>query len=264
MKILNSKFDLDLFFRQLSSAPDNLLLLDYDGTLAPFTEKRMMAHPYPGIEKLISRIMNVQAGRVIIISGRTIEDLMKLLKFSSMPELWGCHGWERMLPGGEMISREPDHEVTLFLDKASEWACSNNLKTRVERKPVSVAFHWRGGESGLEDKMTEIISQGLSKQASDAGMEMKRFDGGIEFIVPGVNKGKAVKSILENHDENTAVAYLGDDNTDEDAFSALEERGLSILVGPELRPTRADIWIKPPEELFLFLEKWAETCGKVK
>ena len=69
-----------------------------------------------------------------------------------------------------------------------------------------------------------------------------------------------VSSILEEHGKNTVVAYLGDDETDEDAFTALGDRGLSVLVSQESRSTGADIWIRPPEELFAFLEGWIETC----
>lgn len=60
------------------------------------------------------------------------------------------------------------------------------------------------------------------------------------------------------------VAYLGDDQTDEDAFRALEklgEHGLSVLVRTHVRETAADIWIKPPEQLIEFLENWLLASG---
>ena len=84
------------------------------------------------------------------------------------------------------------------------------------------------------------------------------------MIVSGVNKGRAVSSILDEYGEGVATAYLGDDNTDEDAFTALGERGLSVLACRELRETGADVWIRPPEELLAFLEDWADTCGAGK
>ncbi len=57
-----------------------------------------------------------------------------------------------------------------------------------------------------------------------------------------------------------AVAYLGDDRTDEDAFRELNGKGLSVLVRKEQRPTAAEIWIEPPAELLDFLEKWRRTA----
>lgn len=59
---------------------------------------------------------------------------------------------------------------------------------------------------------------------------------------------------------SAAIAYLGDDLTDEDAFQALDTRGLRVLVRDALRPTAADIWLQPPDELLDFLRSWRQTC----
>jgi trehalose 6-phosphate phosphatase len=60
---------------------------------------------------------------------------------------------------------------------------------------------------------------------------------------------------------DTAVAYLGDDRTDEDAFMALRGRGLAVLVRPDLRATAAEVWIRPPDELLLFLQRWEQSTS---
>jgi trehalose-6-phosphatase len=70
-----------------------------------------------------------------------------------------------------------------------------------------------------------------------------------------------VRAILKELPPKTPVAYLGDDLTDEDAFLALGNAGLTVLVRPELRPTAAELWIKPPQELTLFFETWLDACG---
>ena len=48
----------------------------------------------------------------------------------------------------------------------------------------------------------------------------------------------------------------GDDLTDEDAFQALPEGALGVLVREEWRPTEADAWLQPPEGLLDFLDRW--------
>jgi trehalose-6-phosphatase len=71
-----------------------------------------------------------------------------------------------------------------------------------------------------------------------------------------VTKAAAVETLLAETPEPRAVAYLGDDLTDEDAFAALSGRGLAVLARTEPRPTAADWRLDPPAELLDFLERW--------
>ena len=54
------------------------------------------------------------------------------------------------------------------------------------------------------------------------------------------------------------LAYLGDDATDEEAFRALTDTGLGVLVHTVLRATDAGLWLAPPGELLEFLQRWAQ------
>src|ERR1700687_3629197 len=87
------------FFERASHAPSRALLLDYDGTLAPFTPDRMRAFPYKEIPELISQIMHHQT-RVVLISGRPAKELLFLNGIHPHPEIWGSHGAERLHPDG--------------------------------------------------------------------------------------------------------------------------------------------------------------------
>jgi trehalose 6-phosphate phosphatase len=87
------------------------------------------------------------------------------------------------------------------------------------------------------------------------------FDAGVELMTIGRDKGNAVNDILGEVDGSAAVAYLGDDQTDEDAFRALKGKGLAVLIRPEFRPTDADVWLQPPAELIEFLEEWQRASG---
>jgi trehalose-6-phosphatase len=61
------------------------------------------------------------------------------------------------------------------------------------------------------------------------------------------------------------VAFLGDDLSDEAAFRAVRrigKRGLSVLVRREFRETAAEIWLRPPGELLIFLERWGQTGNR--
>ncbi len=56
--------------------------------------------------------------------------------------------------------------------------------------------------------------------------------------------------------------YVGDDVTDEDAFAALKERGIGVLVTDAPRPSAADYSLRDTEEVRQFLQLLtALTCA---
>ena len=72
------------------------------------------------------------------------------------------------------------------------------------------------------------------------------------------NKGKAVLWLLETlglESRNVLPIYIGDDRTDEDAFRALEKRGVAILVSEHPQVTAANYCLSNPEEVERFLQK---------
>ena len=68
--------------------------------------------------------------------------------------------------------------------------------------------------------------------------------------------------ILSQEPKDVPVAYLGDDLTDEDAFVAVGSQGNSILVRGEIRASFARFWLRPPEELLVFLDAWIVNSQK--
>jgi trehalose-phosphatase len=90
---------------------------------------------------------------------------------------------------------------------------------------------------------------------------MLPFDCGMELRAVGCNKQHAVKAVLAQTPDRSAVAYLGDDITDEDAFRAVKPRGLGVLVRADFRPTEADVWLRPPDDLVTFLNHWCVVRG---
>jgi trehalose 6-phosphate phosphatase len=248
------------FFARLREASRRLLLLDYDGTLAPFTPDRMRAFPYRDIPELISKIMAANT-RVVLISGRSARELLFLSGIHPQPEIWGSHGAERLFANGRYEVDAPGVQHRLALQAARRAFVGNGLRDRIETKPGSIAVHWRG-LAPADQRATEIEVRHIAEPlVQEHGLELLSFDGGLELRAPGKNKGDAVLTILAEAGRNVAAAYLGDDRTDENAFRAIKGRGLSVLVRSELRPTIADAWLRPPEELLHFLRDWLQACG---
>lgn len=254
MKILRPDTDPDAFFADLGRAPARILMLDYDGTLAPFREERNQAVPHPGVREVVRALLAAEHTRVVVVSGRAVGVLRRLLAVEPEPEMWGSHGWEHYHPDGGLELGDPGAPAREALAEATTHARRLAPAGSVEAKPVSVAVHTRGRPDAAA--WLGRVREGWARLATSAGLEVHDFDGGLEVRVPGRDKGTAVEAILGEAPEGTAAAYLGDDRTDEDAFRVLEGRGLSVLCRDRLRETGAALWIRPPGELLEFLERW--------
>lgn len=253
--------DQALFFEQIRTAPARLLILDYDGTIAPFSTDRYLALPYPAVPKLLDRIVTQCKTRVVVISGRSARDLPALLGLEPHPEIWGVHGLERLHSDGRYEAAFIGERASRALQRASQSLEHAGLKELCEEKYGALAIHWRGMRASHMEEVRTTSYQILGPLACEANLLLNEFDGGLEIRVPAANKGDAVRKLLAEIDGETPVAYMGDDATDEDAFQAIQGRGLSILVRTAWRPTVADIWLRPPGELLQFFNEWLRASG---
>jgi trehalose-phosphatase len=244
------------FWSTLQGASQRVLFLDYDGTLAPFQVDRDRAFPYPGIPEILAKIQSSGHTRLIIVSGRTVTDLLELLGLENFPEIWGSHGFERRLENGSLQINDIEPEILRHLSDAYTWMQEHGYGGDCEKKPSSVAFHWRREDENKQRELEKAVRSAWTPLTKDTTLEIHPFDGGLELRYAGFHKGIAVDRVLSGYGSGAAVAYLGDDFTDEDAFRALKGRGLSVLVRETYRETLADCWLKPPDELLSFLKKW--------
>jgi trehalose 6-phosphate phosphatase len=247
---------LEAFLQQIRAAESSVLLLDYDGTLAPFHEDRSRAYPYPGAVSILERIVESGRTKVIIISGRPILELRTLLAPMNNLEMWGTHGLERQLSDGSYSCVQISEEDAAYLAKAQEWIVAAGLLSRAEIKLGGIAIHWRGMLPAEARSVQALTRDGWTELAERSGLKLLQFEAGLELRVSHPDKGDAVRSILADLEPSVPVAYLGDDRTDEDAFHVLRGHGLTVLVKADYRETIADAWIKPPQELIDFFERW--------
>ncbi|HEY7097378.1 MAG TPA: trehalose-phosphatase [Terriglobales bacterium] len=248
------------FAMQLANAQQRLLLLDYDGTLAPFAPDRVNALPYPGVPQLLEQINKTTGTRVVLISGRPALDVPRLIGINPPLEVWGSHGLERLHPDGRYEVPEIGREILDCLERAVVEFDSLGLRQVTEIKPCAIAVHWRWLPTSKLEEVKATAYRILSPATRNPELRLEAFDGGIELRLRGRNKGDAVQTILSEVGEHVPVAYLGDDITDEDAFRALSGRGLSIVVTQRYRFSAAQVWLKPPNELVLFLKDWINAC----
>jgi len=241
----------------------SLLMLDYDGTLAPFHDDRLQAMPWPGIAKQLDRLSALKSVHVALITGRSARELASLLPVARPLEIWGSHGREHLEPNGTYTLSGLAPEQQALLDRLENNLHAAGFGAQVERKPVSVAAHWRSLPPSTAQEIERIARETFADGGERAGLHLLGFEAGVEVRSESVNKGHAALQMLARHPD-AAAAYLGDDTTDEDAFAALRGRGLTLLVRPEPRPSEADFWLRPPDDLLAFLDAWiaaAERTG---
>jgi len=253
--------DTSFFFDQLRGAASRLLLLDYDGTIAPFTKNRRQAVPYPSVPELLDSITSTCRTRLVLISGRSAREIPPLLGLAVRPEIWGAHGMERLYPDDRyelaFISPEASHtlvQAELMLEEGG-------LGELSERKPGAIAIHWRGLKHDHVEEIRTQCYRLLAPLACHSNLLLTEFDGGVELKTRSACKGDAVSTLLAETPTDVPVAYLGDDITDEDAFRAIGGRGLSVLVRQSFRSTNAQLWLRPPGDVVQFLNDWIRACG---
>ncbi len=258
MQVLNPGFDPALFFSRVRQADRRALLLDYDGTLAPFTADRDRAVPYPGVRDALAALAADGRTRLAIVSGRSVADVARLVDLPL--ELWGSHGLEHRSGTGAYESAPMVAEVRRTTAEISAWIRERGWESLLETKPFGLALHARGRPELFEKAGPEVLAR-WSGPARDAGLDIRPFDAGVEFRPSVGNKGRVVDRVILEEGSETPVAYLGDDETDEDAFAAIRGRGLGVLVRTQQRPTSADAWVQPPDGLRDFLERWSGPAG---
>jgi trehalose-phosphatase len=239
------------------------LLLDYDGTLAPFRVDRFQARPWAGVRELLTRIQQQGRTRMAIISGRSAHEIGPLLRIDPPLEVWGLHGAERLFPNGRSELQPAPTAALEKLKKLRALLKRDSFGGLFEDKANAAVMHWRGvsvRKARLIEERTRVLFEPL---VGTDGLDLLEFEAGVELRI-GRDKGGAVEAILGEADADAPVAYLGDDSTDEAAFRAVNQVGvqnLSVLVRNQWHDTAAVLWLRPPVELRGFLEDWFRALG---
>ena len=260
---------LEEFFCGFARGVRPILLLDCDGTLAPFRVDRFKARPWAGVRELLGSIQSQGQTRLAVITGRPAAEIAPMLALEPPLEVWGLHGAERLYPSGRRELEQAPAATQAKLEELRELLRRDSLGGLFEDKANGVVMHWRGASRRKAEQIERRTRALFEPLARLRGLALLDFDGGIELRI-GRNKGGAVEAILAEagaglgDNADCPVAYLGDDLSDEAAFGAVNRigrRGLSVLARRKWRETEAAVWLRPPAELREFLERWLSASG---
>ena len=263
--------------RRMSELPDGMRALnvtagpavfyDFDGTLSEIVNDPDTARLVDGAAEALTAL-SAQCP-VAILSGRDLADVRERI---GLPGLWyaGSHGFELTGPdGAHHENAEAAASVPVLAEAAAALAdqLGDIPGVVVEHKRFGVAAHYR---NAARDRVGEVAAAVRSTGQRTA----LRVTTGREVIElrPDVDwdKGKTLRWVLDSIRDNDGGGpllpiYLGDDITDEDAFDAVADDGIAILVRHSDdgdRATAARYALDNPDRVREFTERLAQRLAR--
>jgi len=237
---------------QLCRTPQLLIACDYDGTIAPIVADPMTALPIRENSVALRGLASLDHTHVAVISSRSLRDLAALSRFPAEIHLVGSHGSEFDV-GFALDSDAGAASLRATIADRLMSIAGSFPGAIVEPKPASVAVHYRNLDAHDGQRLVDAVHDGPSTLS---GVFTKHAKGLIELSVIETNKGTALEAIRHQVCA-TAVIYLGDDQTDEDAFASLTGPDVGVKVGDSA--TVADHRVPGTQEASKLLARILET-----
>lgn len=224
------------------------LFLDLDGTLAPIAARPQDVRPDPRRTTLLERLNRALDGRLAVISGRTLEDVDRILE-GRVKAVAAVHGLVLRDRDGTVTQAAPHPALAEVAGRCREFA-SRDSGLLVEEKGLSVALHYR-----LARPHAQAAQDLATRLAAESGLTLQHGDMVEELRTPGPTKGDSVELFLTRPPfAGARPVFVGDDITDEHGFEAVQALGgVGVLVGAG-RPTAARFRIRGVEEALAWLE----------
>ena len=246
---------------ELLSHKKPVIFLDYDGTLTPIVQRPEDAVLSEKMKDTLKQL--AKTFTVAIVTGRDKEDVENLVGLDELIYA-GSHGFIISGPDGLSMEHPDSKKIIPKLDEIEEQVRDlleeNTEGTQLDRKRYAIGIHYRNARQEDEKTVYDIVNKILEKHPGHKKGEGKK----IVEIKPDIDwhKGKAVEWILDAlklpGKEDLMPIFIGDDITDEDAFKALKNKGLGIMVGSHGQNTHATYSLKNVFQVREFFNKLIE------
>ena len=232
------------------------IFTDFDGTLAAIVADPWEARPLPGAADALARLAR-RYKRVAVVSGRPAAFLDEHFGGRGVL-LSGLYGLEAAGPGGVVVDPAAARWRAVVEEAASRAESHGPDGMFVERKGLSVTFHYR-----TDPALHPAVRSWAEAETARTGLELHPARMSYELRPPvGRSKGSVVEELADGLD---AVCFVGDDRGDLDAFDAMDRlaaagrTAVRVGVRSEEAPaellTRADVLVDGPGGVLALLEE---------
>jgi trehalose 6-phosphate synthase/phosphatase len=260
VRLLSSKQTKGIL-KEFQTASKRCILLDYDGTLTPFTNIPSRAEPSSEILNVLRQLSLDKRTEVVVISGRDTDTLDKWLGKLSI-HMVAEHGAFIKMKNGDWdqqstILPEWKEQIRPILQLFTT-RCAGSF---VEEKRNTLTWHYRNTNPDLGFIRSRELLNSLQQLAVNTSLQIIDGNKILEIRMTGIDKGiTASKLINIFHPE--FILCMGDDTTDEDMFRTLENKAATIKVGTTASSAKYNL----PSQLDVlpFLEQFVESIKSEK
>ena len=253
---LKKKQLLDAF----DQAQSRLIMLDYDGTLAPFATLPQSAVPSSHLIEILKRLVQDQDSIISLISGRSRADLEQW--FAGIPNLWiaaehGATLWSPVSGSWEQPHDAASDEWKKCVYPILEHFVDRTPGSFIEEKEFSLVWHYRMADPEFGDWLANDLVANLDHMLAESPVKAVKGQKTVEVKSLWANKGQVYSRLINSGAMPDFIMAAGDDVTDEDLFARLPESAWTIHVGSN--ESRAKYYLINPDEMITFLTQLLES-----
>lgn len=240
------------------------LFFDYDGTLTPIVETPAKAVIPKETKELLKKLSENHNCKLAIISARSLNDVKNIAGIKDIIYV-GNHGLE--IEGPKIRFKSPVSSglkrILIHINNELSGKLSKIRGVFIEDKGLALSIHYR-----LVDRRDISLVKNIFTETTQPYILQNKirisYGKKVYEIRPPVewDKGKVVLWLLARQQfakgiDKVFPVYIGDDVTDEDAFKAVQNKGLTVFVGKP-KKSYAQYYLKNTSEVMQLLRQLME------
>lgn len=232
------------------------LFLDYDGTLVPIQKDSRQCFLSDKVKNQLRLLAEAEHCYLFILSGRALSDITKRV---GIKEIYygGNHGLD--ISGPDIRYTHPkaiqSRPVINYAKRKLKNKIGDIEGAWLEDKKFTLSLHFRLVRKEEVIHIKKIFYKTLEEFPDVKYLSVLKGKKVLE-LVPNVScdKGKAISYILDRLKNKCLPIYIGDDKTDENAFKAIRNKGITVRIGKS-KKTAANFYLKRQSEILKFLKE---------